>query len=453
MQRKSRKILLNLTTILGLDFHIALTLLFRIWAIIAGGVTILLIPIFLTPVQQGYFYTFTAVIGTQIFFELGLNHVVTQISSQASAHLRRNSSNYFEGGEYWKRRVVSLTLIAKKWNAVMAFLFFFTITAGGYWFFSTAGTMAVSDWFFIWLLLTFSSSVNLALSAQLAICEGLGEVGQISRLRLIQSILGYTLLWTLLFSGAGLSAALAVPISSMLGTIYWLYKRKLVRSLRVIDYSESNLDGICSYSRDVFPLQWRIAISWASAYFIYNFITPIVFAKQGEIEAGKIGLALSAFNSISTVGISWVSAKIPEFGALIARNARVQLNTLFDRNVLRAVGITLSLVIAFTLIINVAGYLNPIVWDRLPQMPVLLILSMTTVINVYVFSMSAYMRAHREEPMLINSIISAFFITIGVYNFASDGLIQTVKAYASIVSIITLPWCYLLFKKYRSRVK
>ena len=437
----------------GLDFHILLTLLFRIWAILAGGVTTLLIPTFLSPVQQGYFYTFTAVIGTQIFFELGLNHVLIQLTSQAAAHLSRVLPNSFEGDAHWRRRIASLISLAWKWNVVMAVLFFVALLAGGYWFFNTKGTLSISEWLFTWVLLTIAASVNLALSAQLAICEGLGEVGQIARLRLFQSMLGYLLLWALLFSGAGLWAALAIPISSMLGTTFWLYRRGLTKSLNVIQNPESSLDGVCIYRRDIFPLQWRIAISWVSGYFIFSFLTPVVFAIQGEIAAGRLGLALSIFNSISTVGISWISAKIPTFGNHIARKERAELNSLFDRQVIRAISATVFLAVAFTLTAKIAGHFEPKIFNRLPQMLVLIILSVTTIVNVVIFSMSAYMRAHREEPMLVNSITTSFLIGIGVYTMAHVGLILTVAIYAFVIVFIMLPWCSLLFARYRRRTE
>ena len=55
--------------IFGLDFHILATLLFRGWAVIAGGVTILLLPLYLSPSEQGYYFTFAellAVIGLDV---------------------------------------------------------------------------------------------------------------------------------------------------------------------------------------------------------------------------------------------------------------------------------------------------------------------------------------------------------------------------------------------------
>lgn len=439
--------------IAGLDFHILVTLLFRGWSILAGGATALLIPTFLSPSQQGYYYTFTAVLATQIFFELGLNHVLTQLTSHAAAHLRRVSDTRLEGDEHWRHAIVSLITLSTKWNAVMATLFFVALLAGGSWFFSDKGSLPTSQWLTTWVILIAAAAVNLALSARLAICEGLGEVGQVARLRLLQSIAGYALLWVLLVGGAGLWSAAAIPLSNMIGTVWWLWRRQLVKSLDMTQKPDSFADGGYTYRRDIFPLQWRIALSWASGYFIFSFLTPVVFSHQGEVEAGRLGLGLTIFSAISTVGISWISAKIPALAAHIARKERAELNALFDRQAIRAVSATTLSAAAFLLAAQIAGHFEPKVFDRLPPMPALLLLATATVANAIIFSMAAYMRAHKEEPLLANSITSALLIGGGVYAMAHVGLTATVAAYAAMTVFVGLPWCALLFTRYRQRTE
>lgn len=443
----------NLLHVAGLDFHILLTLLFRGWSVLAGGSTALLIPTFLSPSQQGYYYTFNAVLATQIFFELGLNHVLTQLTSHAAAHLRRVSESRLEGDARWRYAIFSLMTLSAKWNAVMATLFFVALVAGGSWFFFDNGSLPTSQWLTTWVVLIAAAAVNLALSARLAICEGLGEVGQVARLRLRQSIAGYAVLWALLTSGAGLWAAAALPLSGAIGTVWWLWRRRLTKSLNVTQAPGALTDGRYTYRRDVFPLQWRIALSWASGYFIFNFLTPVVFAHQGEVAAGRLGLGLTIFSAISTVGISWISAKIPALAAHIARKERAELNALFNRQAIRAVGATALCSAGFLLAAQVGGHFAPKVLDRLPPMAALLLLATATIANAVIFSMAAYMRAHAEEPLLAQSMVSALLIGGGVYVMAHVGLTATVAAYAAMIVFVALPWCALLFARYRRRIE
>lgn len=433
---------------IGLDAHVLATVVFRSWSILAGGATTLLIPIFLSPNQQGYYYTFAAVLATQVFFELGLNHVLVQHASYAAAYLQRVSESKYEGDERWRYAILSLIKLSTKWNAVMASLCFIVLLAFGSWFFSEKGTLPTSLWLSIWITLAFATAINLFLSARLAICEGLGEVADVARLRLAQSIFGYILLWLLLICNSGLWACVALPLASATGSILWLSRRRMTKSLNV-ETSNSHTERAYTYRRDIFPLQWRIALSWVSGYFIFNLLTPLVFSSQGEVAAGQLGLALTVFSAISIVGHSWISAKIPEFSSYIARNERAKLNFLFDHQFSRAISITILLSASFIFVAMTAGNLAPQIFHRLPPMSALVFLALSSVANTAVFSLAAYMRAHREEPLVVLSVAIALLISASLYLVAGYGLLAIVSTYAAINVFIALPWCFFIFRRYR----
>jgi hypothetical protein len=437
----------------GLDAHVISTILFRVWSILAGGLTALFIPTFLSPEQQGYYFTFIAVMATQVFFELGLNQVLIQLTSHAAAHIKKVNNYPSKDDARWQHAIVSLIKISTKWNAVMAVLFFFSLLFVGTWFFSHKGNLPTEQWLTPWFVLISATALNLLLSARLAICEGLGEVGQVARLRLRQSIAGYALLWLLLVSGTGLWATIAISVSNMIGTVWWLRQRKLVISLTATERPRATLVEVYSYGNDIFPLQWRIALSWVSGYFIFSFLTPVVFAHQGEVEAGRLGLGLTIFSAITTVGYSWISAKIPTLSGHIAREERAELNALFNKQATRAIGATVFCASCFLVSVQFSGHLVPEVLERLPPMTVLLILYVTTITNTALFSMAAYMRAHKEEPLVAQSITSALLIGIGALIMAPYGMIATVSAYAAVNLLVALPWCTLIFSRYRQREK
>lgn len=432
----------------GLDVDVLITLIFRGWSTVAGGASALLIPTFLSPEQQGYYYTFNAVLAMQIFFELGLNHVLTQLASHAAAHLSRPSARHVDEDAKWRYAIVSLVKLSSKWNSIMASLFFVTVLAGGIFFFYEKGSLSTSEWLLAWTFLVALTAVNLALSARLAICDGLGEVGEVARLRLAQSIVGYSLLWFLLLCHAGLWAAIALPLASAGITGWWLARRNIVKSLH-LQANYAATEGGYTYRRDVFPLQWRIALSWASGYFIFNFLTPVVFAYQGAAAAGRLGLGLTIFTAISTIGMSWVSAKIPALSTHIARNERTELDVLFNRQAIRAIGATVLGSFGFLVFVQVAGQVLPTLLDRLPPSPALLMLAVATVTNTLIFSMAAYMRAHKEEPLLVQSIVMAILIGVGVFVMAHVGLVATIATYAAITVFVGMPWCAITFLRYR----
>jgi len=433
----------------GLDFHVLVTLLFRGWAIVAGGATVFLLPLWLSPTEQGYYFTFASVLALQIFFELGLNQIVMQLVSHEVAHLTETADGRLTGKETHLGRLSSLARLISGWYGVAAILFALVGGLAGAVFFMQKGTEPMSVWRGIWVVLVGATAANLWLSPGLAVMEGCGKVGQVARLRLVQSVLGYALLWAMLLSGAGLWAATAVPIVSAVCTGYWLKARgNMFRWLsgRVIDVKNQ-----LGWRTDVLPLQWRIALSWASGYLIFNLFTPMVFSHHGAIEAGRLGMALTVFSAISTIGMSWVNAKAPNFTTHIARGERRELNILFKVLFLRS-----TVVIALTSagVVLAAWYLNQI---GVPQMmriaspSVLAVLAVVTTVNSMVFAMAIYMRAHREEPMLTQSIVVGLMIACGVYIGSIYGVLTMMLLYLLISIFVSLPWTIWLFSTYFKR--
>jgi len=438
--------------IAGLDFHVLVTLLFRGWGIVAGGATVFLLPLWLSPTEQGYYFTFASVLALQIFFELGLNQIVMQLVSHEVAHLTETTDGRLTGNESHLGRLSSLARLIRRWYGVSAMLFALIGGVAGAVFFSQKGAEPMSVWLGIWVVLICATAANLWLSPGLAVMEGCGKVGQVAHLRLVQSVLGYAGLWAVLLSGSGLWAATAVPVVSAVCTGYWLKAHgDMLRwlSSRAIDL---DLENQLRWRTDVLPLQWRIALSWASGYLIFSLFTPMVFSHQGAVEAGRLGMALTVFSAISTIGMSWVNAKAPNFTMHISRGQRRELNVLFKALFLRS-----TIVIALTCVgsVLVAWYLNQIglpLMKRIASPSVLAVLAITTVVNSMVFSMAIYMRAHREEPMLTQSIVVGLMIAFGVYIGSIYGIFIMMFLYMLIVIIVSFPWTIWLFLKYTKRI-
>ncbi len=189
-------------------------------------------------------------------------------------------------------------------------------------FFRAAASWRPREWQAVWGCSSPAPRVNLYLSPMLAVLEGCGRVGEVARLRLAQSIIGYLLLWLGLALGVGLWAMPAVPLPAAAYTAYWLRTQPhplgWLRAHQPADPSHA-----VDWRSEVLPFQWRIALSWISGYFIFQLFTPLTFARQGAAAAGRLGIALSIFTALLTLGMSWVNARLPALaGAHRARRAR-----------------------------------------------------------------------------------------------------------------------------------
>ena len=65
-----------------LDAAVIYSSLSKILSGFGGFLTVYLIAKKLTLVEQGYYYTFISVLYIQVFFELGLNSIITQIGKE-----------------------------------------------------------------------------------------------------------------------------------------------------------------------------------------------------------------------------------------------------------------------------------------------------------------------------------------------------------------------------------
>ncbi|MGV8935114.1 MAG: hypothetical protein ACOH1I_10845 [Gallionellaceae bacterium] len=441
----------KLGRIAGLDAQVLPTLLLRGWQIIAGGVMVLLIPLWLGKVEQGYYYTFSSLLALQIFFELGMNQVIIQLVSHDFAHVSVSDSAALKGDAIRLDRLASLVVLLRRWYAIAASLFFVIVSACGAWFFSTKGDLPISDWGGAWLMLTLVTAANLYLSAALTVLEGCGEVAGVARMRLVQSMCGNSLMWIALALGAGLWAMPLVLMVAAAYTSYWLrINGSTIERLRR-HFAESANNIKINWRADIFPFQWRIAVSWISGYFIFQLFTPLAFARLGAVEAGRLGITMAVFTALLTVGMSWINAKLPAFAAHVSRNERVSLNMLFNSVVKRSIAFTLFATLTIIAIVMVMNSLDIAAVHRFASLPVVICLAIVTLVNCFIFAAAAYMRAHKEEPMMLVSVATGLATLTAAAVGSMYGVFTMMFLYAMINVCVALPWTIYIFMPYYRR--
>lgn len=449
LSRVSR-VISRLRRLSGIDFHIGVTLMLRGWTIVAGAITVVVIASSLSALQQGYYFTFASLLGIQVFFELGLGQVVVQIVSHEMAFLNWDDNGELLEKELHLDRVRSIIKLLRRWYALAAVLFATVAILAGSVLFKSSASLPLQLWAGPWITLVLVTSVNLYYAPMLAVVEGCGRIGQVARLRLVQSMIGYALTWLALSAGGGLWAVTLVGVSSAACTLYWL---RIDSSLiRVFDGpSPIPPERSVNWSREVLPFQWRIGVSWISGYLMFQLFTPLVFVHLGPVEAGRLGIALAIFNALLSLGVSWINAKIPLLTAQISRGERTQLNATFAAVLLRATAATATLS-AFVLI----GVYLLRSWgvrhvERIADLPTLACIATTTSITVVIYGIASYMRAHRQEPMLPLSIVCGLVTLFGVYVASRDGVFATMLVQMLVTALISLPWTLALFRSYYRR--
>lgn len=290
----TQTLFLNLKVRLGtlarraeMDRAVLYAILARTWGFAAGPVSALLIATKFTPTIQGFYYTFGSILALQTFAELGIGFAITQFASHEWSKLRTGENRRIEGDPNSLSRLASLAQIAIKWYSFAAVIVIVGLSIGGYVFFSQSPTQNVS-WKLPWVSLCVFTGINLFTIAIWSLLEGCNQVSNVYFYRFFQGLCGSLAAWSAILLGADLWTA---SIVSLVGLIYaGLFLRRnyweFFKSLLLI----KPVGPCLSWLTDILPFQWRIALSWVSGYFIFNFFTPVLFKFQGPILAGQMGM-------------------------------------------------------------------------------------------------------------------------------------------------------------------
>ncbi|WP_461453531.1 lipopolysaccharide biosynthesis protein [Mucilaginibacter sp.] len=433
----------KLSSKFGIDQAIAFTILTRIIQASGSLISIIFIAKFLSPNEQGYYYTFASIIAIQVFFELGLSGIITQYTAHEFAHLSWNNYDV-EGDDYYKSRLSSLLRFCVKWFGIISIVLFFALIIIGFYFFSTFNTVANIDWKTPWVILCLATSLNLFIDPLLAYFDGLGEVKDMAKVRLVQKTINSLLLFLFLVLGFKLySSAIAGLISIIINYIQIIFSKR-IKALKAIWLLKG--EWVVNYIKEIFPFQWRIALSWISGYLIFQLFNPVLFAYEGPKVAGQMGMTLQVINGISTLSMSWITTKIPAFSSFIAKHEYMQLDKLFNKTLKNVIFVNLCLLIFLNILIEVLKVFHISYYTRfLPLLPTIII-SLTCFANQLVFSWATYLRCHKKEPFLVQSIVAAVIMCASIFYLGKMyGLMGVVSGYGILIIVFCLPWAYQIF--------
>jgi hypothetical protein len=403
---------------IGLDRAIAYTVLARIWSAAAGLVTVLLIARFLTPDEQGYYYTFFSLCALQIVFELGFCFVVLQLAAHECARMTISSDGLVTGDSIAHSRLASVLQQAARWYSVAAALMATTLLPAGLYFFAThqhAGTVVA--WRAPWCLLIVVTAITFQMDPLCAFVEGCGFVSQMAKMRICQAIVASLFAWTVMLTGHGLFAPAMLIMGNGVMQAWFLLGHRLRRVLIGL-FRHKVAGNSVSWRREIWPFQWRIAITWISSYLIFQIFNPVLFAFEGPVAAGRMGMSLSIATSIGSAGIAWMSTKASPFGAMIARREFAKLDRLFFRTLWQSTSLISAAAAGFFLCLMIGSSVYPRLAARMLPPWTFGLLLLTTIMNHVVSSEALYMRSHKREPLLIQTVVIALVLSISTVTSA-----------------------------------
>lgn len=377
-----------------------------LWRIFAGPLMLLAIPYFLTPMEQGYWYTFTGLAALSIFADLGFTGIVLQFTAHEFAFLHFGPGRIFTGDESHLWRLASFFRFTFKWLLRAVGIVFPLIMVGGY-FFIDAKHDAI-NWQMAWILYSMASAMAFINSTIMSFFEGCNSVSLMQSVRFRVGVCTTCTNFICLVMGFNLYAlALAQCVNAAAGLLYLCYYfQQSMKQLWKLSM------GKCyNWWPEFSSLIWRYAISWCSGFFIFQLFTPLAFQFHGAVFSGKIGISIAMWTAGVGIANTFITAILPRMNMLISKHQWKELDALFHKNLMLTMG---------TMVLGGIGYfiLYYLLKDKMTFFQRVLdpfnmgILYISWILETWVGSIASYLRAHKKEPLMPISALSGIYVAI-----------------------------------------
>jgi len=418
----------------------------QLWRLLSGVVTLILIPLFVTPEVQGFWYTFQSISALSVFADLGFTTIILQFSAHEYAFLHMDSSLKLEGPQEYLERISSLFRFVIKWTAGLVLVAFPIIFAVGYYLFIQKASS--SQWLVPWILYCIGAAIGFVDSILASFIQGCDQVSKIQRYYFLTAIVNTIVLFSSLFLHLGLlSIALAILISNLFNLVLITVKyRNLIGTLL------RTKGGSTNWKTEVFGLLWKYALSWASGYFIFQIYTPLMFQFHGPVEAGKVGISMSMVTAMFNLSSIWLNANNPKLNMMVSKRAWKELDREFKKDMYLSLGTYIVGVLCLILLVlGLSGRVrmfDKIVARFLGPLPISMLI-VGWFLQIPIGGMALYLRAHKQEPYVLPSITNGVFVAI-VTILCSKYLSSDLFFLGFLMSFFfELPWTYAIFKRAR----
>lgn len=397
---------------IGLDGAVGYTALARIINIVSSVGTVLLLVKFLTPIEQGYYYTLLSFALFQTALEMGFSFVIQQHAAHDSVRCVFLPDGSVQGDVVAHARLASVLRLALRWYFRAAVVIAAVLLPVGFVFFAhreQAGSHV--HWQGPYIVAVLGTGCNFILLPIYAFVEGCGQIREVAAVRFVIAIAVLCASWGAMISGHGLYASGFVNLGAVLVGVAFIARRRrfLLGLLRHPDRKHE-----VSWRHEVWPFQWRLAVSWFCTYFTTQIFTPVLFSVRGPVEAGRMGMSVNIVAYLPMLVLSWMTTKATPFGQLISQKKLDELDKLFFRTLRQSL---------LVLVVMAAGCLACVVavqsvWPKIGtrmEPPLIFLLLLITAVGTYtVQSMAIYLRSFKREPFMIQSAIVSGLTVLAV---------------------------------------
>lgn len=371
-------------------------------------ILLLLVATYTTKTMQGFYYTFTSLLVLQFLVELGLGTAVIQTISHATTSMEKEAYIAFYLRWY---KIAATLLILILIPAILVFEKEYLDVIG----YQEAIIIP-------WVILSVMTGVNLYLNGWFAILEGLGEINRVSKIRALQTSFGFAIAGLAVYAGGNLySLSLLSATQCIIGIL-----SLRVRTVNpIINLGRAASVEKVDWRKNIWPLQWRVAISWISGFFIFYFFTPMIMKTDGPVAAGQLGMSLQLMQAINSLSNVWISTEFTIYGDLLSRKKVMDMEALFWSNFKKATLTLIFLVVIVSILLYLLQASN--LRGRILPSDHLILLAFVCFSNHIFFTMNYYVRSYKQDSFwalsFVNAIITTVFCLVYVPQYGTIGVV------------------------------
>lgn len=428
-----------------IDAAIAPLLFGRLWSVVSGPLTPIMLAAFTTPAQQGLLYSFGSILAVQTMFELGFNQVLLQFVSHEAHYVRRGVGGcILRGTKAALSRLRLFLRLGLLWYALVALVVLAGIGPFGVSFFGPRAD-GVEGWEAAWWLVVAATAANILIQPLVIIINGLDYVAFINRVRTVSTIVQTIALWLSLASGLALKSpgvsAIVGALMLAIPCLWWF--RPLLSSLS----RSPKTERLGPLFGQIFRLQSKTALTWMTGFFVFQIFNPLLLDKVGAVAAGQFGMTQALLGSAAAFPLAWVQTKLPLIGAFLGKGLAAEARALFRESFIRVVVLSVPAIFGALLMLQVLQYFLFSTPRALPPLEGSLLAAGFVLQNISM-AMVSYVRAHKQEPFVIMAWAQAIVTTGSLWLLSSlIGLPGASIAYL-LSWTLALVWTVVIFRRF-----
>lgn len=409
--------------------HISLS--YRLFNIVSGIITTLLIAFKFSSSDQGFFYAILAIIGSNILVELGFNGILIHYVS----HLN-NSLKIVKGNIHGNiNKIQDLGTFVFKWSSSASVILFIVYFVLGYIFLLSRYGDDIS--LFFWIIICFLNSLIFFFNPFYIFLEGLSAFKTSFTIKLLQSFFSNFFYWILILLDFGLdSIVIYYFVFSIINILVVVYFKNFI--IKIFFSLKNNFTF--NWKKDFSRFQIMTAGSTIGGYLSFTFIIPLILSLSGPVEAGKFGITFSIMGAYLLMSNGVTSPLVSKFGMLISNGKYNYIQKLIKK-------LTYSLIILgilFIAIVLIFFYFLklflPDIMLKFISVNEVFLLCLAYIVISLSTPFSSFVRAHKYEPFLFLSWLIGLSTIALIYFLFSNNLSHIFALSYLILQLLTLPF-------------